>query len=53
MSGGSLFTTAHYDGHGAVLIRLEDIPRHELAERLEESYLLKAPPSLRKTMGRH
>jgi hypothetical protein len=52
MSGGSLFTTAHYDGHGAVLIRLEDIPRHELAERLEESYLLKAPPSLRKTMGR-
>jgi hypothetical protein len=52
MSEGSLFTTAHYDGHGAVLIRLKDISRHELAERLEESYLLKAPPSLRKTLGR-
>jgi hypothetical protein len=52
MSGGSLFTTAHYDGHGAVLVRLEDIPGDELARILEESYLLKAPPSLRKTLGR-
>ena len=46
-SGGSLFTTPHYDGHGAVLIRLEEIERDELADYLEGSYLLKAPPSLR------
>ena len=46
-SGGSLFTTPHYDGHGAVLIRLEEIERDELADYLEGSYLLKAPASLR------
>jgi hypothetical protein len=52
MSDGSLFTTPHYDGHGAVLIRLEDIDGDELAGHLEESYLLKAPPSLRRDLGR-
>jgi hypothetical protein len=50
MSGGSLFTTPHYDGHGAVLIRLDDIEREELARYLEESYLLRAPPSLRRAL---
>jgi hypothetical protein len=45
--GGALFTTPHYDGHGAVLVRLVDVDRDDLAGYLEESYLLKAPPSLR------
>lgn len=45
--GGALFTTPHYDGHGAVLVRLEDVAREDLAGYLEESYLLKAPAALR------
>jgi hypothetical protein len=49
--GGSLFTTPHYDGHGAVLVRLADVDRSALAGYLEESYLLKAPPSLRSKLG--
>jgi hypothetical protein len=49
--GGSLFTTPHYDGHGAVLVRLADVDRDDLAGYLEESYLLKAPPSLRSAPG--
>jgi hypothetical protein len=40
MSGGSLFTTPHYD-HGAVLVRLLDVGRDEQTDYLEESYLLK------------
>jgi hypothetical protein len=50
-SGGSLFTTPHYDGHGAVLVRLGDVDPEELTGYLEESYLLKAPPSLRSAEG--
>ena len=50
-SGGSLFTTPHYDGHGAVLVRLVDVDRDDLAGYLEESYLLKAPPSRRSARG--
>jgi hypothetical protein len=51
MSGGSLFTTPHYDGYGAVLIRLTDIGRVELTDLLEASYLLKAPAALRRSLG--
>jgi len=50
MSEGSLFTTPHYDGHGAVLVRLDEIDVHDLADRLEASYRLKAPASLRKSL---
>src|SRR5579863_4914527 len=49
-SVGSLFTTPHYDGHRAALIRLDDIEREELARYFEESYLLRAPPSLRRAL---
>jgi len=52
MSEGALFTTPHYDGHGSVLIRLKDIAGDDLVEHLEESYLLKAPSSLRGGLGR-
>lgn len=51
MSEGALFTTPHYDGHGSVLIRLKDIAGDDLVEHLEESYLLKAPSSLRGGLG--
>jgi hypothetical protein len=51
-SGGSLFSTPHYDGHGAVLIRLTHIGMTELTALLEASYLLKAPPALRRSLGR-
>ena len=50
MDKGALFSTPHYDGHGAVLVRLNSVEPHNLAEYLEESYLLKAPPSLRTAM---
>lgn len=53
MSEGALFTTSHDDGHGAVLIRLQDIAADDLATYLEASYLLKAPPSVRRSLGRH
>jgi hypothetical protein len=51
MGKGALFSTPHYDGHGAVLVRLSRVERDDLAEWLEESYLLKAPPSLRAALG--
>jgi len=47
-SDGSIFTAAHYDGHGAVLIRLEDVEEELLASLLFESYLLRAPTSIRR-----
>jgi hypothetical protein len=50
-SEGTLFTTPHYDGHGAVLVRLDDIGADDLSAYLEESYLLKAPPTLRSALG--
>ncbi len=50
-SGGSLFSTPHYDGHGAVLVRLSDVEGDELVGYLEESYLVKAPAMLRAALG--
>lgn len=46
-SGGVLFTTPHYDGYGAMLVRLADVDLDDLADVLEDSYRLKAPASLR------
>lgn len=40
------FSTPHYEGYPAVLIRLEAIERAELAERIEDSWLLRAPKRL-------
>lgn len=45
-SDGVLFSTPHYDGYGAMLIRLEDVTPDDLADFLEESYRLKAPRTL-------
>jgi hypothetical protein len=45
-SSGVLFQTPHYEGHAIVLMRLERVDRTELEERIEESWLLRAPKRL-------
>jgi hypothetical protein len=40
------FETAHYHGHPILLVRLERADRSELEERIEESWLLRAPKRL-------
>jgi hypothetical protein len=47
-SDGSVFTAPHYDGYGAVLVRLDDVDEELLSSLLFESYLLKAPPTIRR-----
>ena len=49
-SGGVLFTTSHYDGFGAVLVRLADVTSADLAAYLIEGYRHRAPASLRKLL---
>ena len=45
-SPGQYFETPHYDGHPILLVHLEQIGRDELRERVEESWLLRAPKRL-------
>jgi hypothetical protein len=40
------YSTPHYEGYPAVLIRLERIERDELAERIEDAWLIRAPKRL-------
>ena len=40
------FQTAHYEGHPILLVRLEHADRPQLEERIEESWLLRAPKRL-------
>jgi hypothetical protein len=40
------FTTPHYEGHPTLLVRFEHIDRDELAERIEDAWLLRAPKRL-------
>lgn len=42
----ALFSTPHYDGYGAVLIRLATIDDDDLADLLEDAYRRKAPTAL-------
>jgi hypothetical protein len=49
--GGAVFTAPHYDGHGSVLVKLADIGEADLSALLLESYLLKAPKSIRSALG--
>lgn len=37
------FTTAHYDGHPHVLVRLAEVDRDELADLLEDAWRVRAP----------
>jgi hypothetical protein len=40
------FATPHYDGYPIVLVRLSEADAAELAERIEESWLIAAPKNL-------
>lgn len=44
----ALFTTPHFDGYAAVLIRLDRIPLEELNELMVEAWLCSAPKRLAK-----
>jgi len=48
----TLFTTPHYDGYGAVLVRLDAVQRDELRELLIDAWLLAAPKTLVDRVGR-
>jgi hypothetical protein len=50
LSSGSkaFFTTAHYDGYPVVLLDLDKIDQAELRELITDSWLIKAPPRLRR-----
>lgn len=49
-SGDPAFsTTAHYDGHGSVLVDLDRVGDDQLAELVEEAWRLRAPAALRPT----
>ncbi|WP_040491820.1 MmcQ/YjbR family DNA-binding protein [Ilumatobacter nonamiensis] len=41
-----LFSTPHYDGYGAMLVRLADVSDVDLADFLEDAYRQKAPAKL-------
>jgi len=47
-SDGVLFSTAHYEGHGAMLIRLADVAVDDLADYLLDGWMQKASPKLAK-----
>jgi hypothetical protein len=50
-SGPPWFTTAHFDGYNAVLVRLSEVggvTRDELAEVVQDAWLAKAPKRLAK-----
>ena len=40
------FQTPHYHGHPILLVRMDQIERQELGERIEDSWLLRAPKRL-------
>jgi hypothetical protein len=42
----AFFTTPHYDGYPAVLVRLEAVDLDELAELIEEAWRIRAPKRL-------
>jgi hypothetical protein len=44
--GGVYFTTPHFDGYPAILVRLQSIPEQELAELVVEAWLCRAPKKL-------
>jgi hypothetical protein len=42
------FITPHYDGYPVVLVNLDKIDHDELRELITDSWLIKAPPKLRR-----
>ena len=45
-----LFSTPHYDGYGAMLVRLDQAAETDLADWLEDAYRLKASATLRRQL---
>lgn len=45
-SDSAYFQTPHYDGHPILLIRLEQVEFTQLEERIDDSWLLRAPTRL-------
>jgi len=45
------YVTPHYDGYPMLLVNLDAIATGELCERIEDSWLLVAPPKLGATLG--
>jgi hypothetical protein len=43
---GVFFETPHYHGHPIVLVHLDTVDRETLADRIEDSWLLRAPKRL-------
>jgi hypothetical protein len=46
----TFFTTSHYDGYPVVLVNLAKIDHDELRELITDSWLIKAPPKLRRQL---
>ncbi len=46
---GAFFTTPHFDGYPAILVRLEEISVEDLDEVIVEAWLARAPKRLAKT----
>ena len=46
-----LFSTPHYEGYGAMLVRLDRATETDLADWLEDAYRIKAPATLRRQLG--
>ena len=46
--GGMFFTTAHFDGYAAILVRLERIPLPRLDELIDDAWFVRAPARLRR-----
>jgi hypothetical protein len=46
--GGPFFTTPHFDGYPAILVRLEEISVEDLEEVVVEAWLARAPKGLAK-----
>jgi hypothetical protein len=44
----TFFTTPHYDGYPVVLVNLDKIDQDELRELITDSWMIKAPPRLRR-----
>ena len=46
----AFFTTPHYDGWLIVLVNLDEVDHDELRELITDSWLIKAPPRLRRRL---
>ena len=49
--GGIFFTTEHFEGYAAILVRLERIPLPRLDELIDDAWFVRAPARLRRERG--